>query len=336
MNKIKAAVLMATYNGEKYLRKQIDSILRQTFDNFILVIRDDGSSDETIAIIEEYCENDNRIVFLTNNSNEKGAYLNFWNLLYFARNNTICDYYFLCDQDDIWELNKLERMIKFAVTENPITPLLVYSDMSVINEKDEVIYDSYDMMLNNGDCHPCSTFYTRDLFWGCTMMINKSLLWNIPLFPLNDERITIMSHDTYLAEFAALYGEVKYLKQTLTRHRKHLDNVSGNATLLYNNRLILKKIFGSSFDKKSKIHARTYAQSILALTEFEKAGYSSPQSERIKKSIEKGGIYGVRQLLLYRVKKRQFTRSAILYLIMCSGLYRRYLKTYLAKEEIVQ
>lgn len=102
------AILLSTYNGEKFIKKQIDSLIAQTFSNWKLYIRDDGSTDKTISIIEEICESDNRI-FLYKETNI-GVKASFLSLL----SRVEADYYFFCDQDDFWYDNKIEKTLEYA------------------------------------------------------------------------------------------------------------------------------------------------------------------------------------------------------------------------------
>ena len=99
---------MATYNGEKYLREQIDSILKQTFKDWKLIMRDDGSKDRTIEILNEYEKKDKRIKVLQDNKGNLGVAKNFEELL----KNSSGEYVMFSDQDDYWMENKIEKYIK--------------------------------------------------------------------------------------------------------------------------------------------------------------------------------------------------------------------------------
>lgn len=323
--KPQVAVLMATYNGESYLKEQINSILEQSFSDFMLIIRDDGSTDTTIEIINSFAEKDSRIMLLENTDSKHGAYHNFWCLLYYARTELSCDYYFLSDQDDVWETDKIELSIAKMRECGNDKPILLYSDMAVIDENNNYIYTSYDKIMNIKSAIPQATFFTRDIFWGCTMAFNMELLKRIPLVSLDDNRIAIISHDTYLAEYAALNGKVVYLGKVTIKHRKHSKNVTGDSTLKYSSRTVLNKIFGSTFKEKSRKHARTYAQSLIALSTFARNGILTEEAIRIEDSIKHGGISGVNMLIRYRVFKKNFSRTVLIYIIMLSKSYIKYI-----------
>ena len=133
-------IVMSTYNGGQYLRQQLDSVLRQTVSDFLLLIRDDGSSDDTLSILHQYT--DPRIR-LTEGEN-LGPSGSFFALLEQAR-QLGADYVFFCDQDDIWMDNKLELLL--AEMQNvPSGPALVFSDFSMIDGQDAVTGESYSAM----------------------------------------------------------------------------------------------------------------------------------------------------------------------------------------------
>ena len=137
---IMIAILMATYNGSRYLREQIDSILSQTNDNWQLYIHDDGSTDSTMDIILEYCNKYiGKIVYLNDAQKHRGAAMSFMYLL----KQVEADYYMFCDQDDVWLPNKVEQEFKSITEYSNEKPILVFSDLYIVDEKLNVIEKSY-------------------------------------------------------------------------------------------------------------------------------------------------------------------------------------------------
>ena len=128
-------ILLATYNGEKYLRDQIDSILNQTYADFNLIISDDASTDDTVKILEEYKKKDSRITVYIQEKNI-GSNNNFEFLLTKVQN----DYYMLSDQDDIWEKEKIEKSVKKIKETNAD---LVFSDLAVVDANLNIINESF-------------------------------------------------------------------------------------------------------------------------------------------------------------------------------------------------
>ncbi len=133
-NSYKIAILLSTYNGEKYLEKQLDSLINQTYWKYCkLFIRDDGSVDKTHDILKKYSKKENIIVEYGENI---GIVKSFFKLINSIDN---CDYYFFCDQDDIWKPEKIEKAVTLLCNESCNIPLLYYSDRTVIDKDDKII-----------------------------------------------------------------------------------------------------------------------------------------------------------------------------------------------------
>lgn len=123
----KAVVMLSSYNGEKYIRQQIESILNQTHTNFVLYIRDDGSTDSTVSIIDELAASDSRIIFIKNNTN-----LGYPKCFYYLTDNAPkADYYFFSDQDDVWSDNKIESAINTMESYDVSIPVAYYGGYTI-------------------------------------------------------------------------------------------------------------------------------------------------------------------------------------------------------------
>ena len=137
-NENSIAILMATYNGEKYLSEQIDSIIAQNNRDWTLYIQDDGSNDNTRRIIDEYCQKDERIVYVDLGLTHQGCCNNFMTLL----NVVESKYYMFSDQDDVWLPEKidisLEKMKEQEIA-HPDKPILIFTDRILVNEKLEYL-----------------------------------------------------------------------------------------------------------------------------------------------------------------------------------------------------
>ena len=219
MDNFKIDILLATYNGEKYIRKQLDSILQQSYENWILRIHDDGSSDKTVAIIKEYEKYDGRILYYEDSNVGLGSKDNFDLLM--GRSNA--DFVLFADQDDIWPKNKLNQFIHYAEKVNVKNkPMMIFSNYSLIDSNDRVIrkcvMDKWEKAI----------FDTKMLLidnpiLGCAMMINKEMLdWarNIPKYADN--------HDQWIATLAYCCDRVFYIDEDLLFHRIHSNNVTLN------------------------------------------------------------------------------------------------------------
>ncbi|MCX6325136.1 MAG: glycosyltransferase [Bacteroidia bacterium] len=213
------SVCLATYNGEKYIKQQIDSILAQLSVNDELIVSDDSSYDNTVKIITDI--SDSRIKIFTNN--EKGYTSNFENTLRQARGNII----FLSDQDDIWLDNKVEICIKHLKTVD-----LVVSDCQIINCNNEIISESfYELRKPNKSSLGNLIKFG---FLGCCLAFRSDILKKALPFPTNRKLCT---HDNWLFLVGACLFTHKVLNDKLILYRRHSSNISpgslsANTTLL--------------------------------------------------------------------------------------------------------
>lgn len=216
-------ILLAAYNGEKYLNEQIQSVLNQTHKNFRLLIRDDCSQDGTQVILQHWSSlYPDKIVILPSDSRE-GAKGNFSVLMGQAES----PYILFCDQDDIWMKDKVEKsldlMLKTESKYGKSIPCLVHTDLKVVSEDLTSIADSF---WNFSRLNPQADSFHRLLMQntvtGCTALINKSLfnlLRNIP-----NESIM---HDWWTALVASAFGRIAYLCEPTVLYRQHKGNVIG-------------------------------------------------------------------------------------------------------------
>ena len=218
---MKIDILMATYNGEKYLREQLDSILNQTYKNFRLLISDDCSKDSTIEIINEYCKKDKRITLFKQEKN-LGIIKNFE----FLMKNVESEFFMFSDQDDIWNESKVEKSLnKIEETDSD----LVYSDLEVVDEKINTLSNSYWRLkefehkiykYNNFE-----SLYLNNFITGSTMIIRKNMLEKI--LPMVYESKYIL-HDYWTALVVSKLGKVSYIDESLVKYRQHKNNEIGS------------------------------------------------------------------------------------------------------------
>lgn len=212
---VSIAVLMSAYNGEKYIREQIDSILNQE-GNFKLklIIRDDGSTDTTCDILDEYAEKGDVVWYRGENLRSAKSFID---LLY---KNTGYDFYAFADQDDVWNPDKLKCGIDAIGNNN--NPCLYFSNAVYVDEAlqpmggttyhRELKYDFYSAIL-----YPC--------YLGCTMVFNNSLAEIVQKANIPD---VVQMHDSFLARVCvSVGGTITYDSATHILYRQHSDNVIG-------------------------------------------------------------------------------------------------------------
>lgn len=218
------AILLATYNGEKYLEEQLESLRKQTVENFVCFIHDDGSTDKTSKIIESYSE---RYVehFVHMGSVRKGGVK--YNFMYMLK-NVEAEYYMFCDQDDVWMPYKIEktyRKIKQIENETPYFPACVFSDAVVVDEELNIIKDSFYVGSGiNPDRMRLTDLLYQNTVLGCTMMFNR-LTREMAL--QEDVSDLIHMHDWFLALIVKSCGKIERIKEPFLYYRQHEDNASG-------------------------------------------------------------------------------------------------------------
>ena len=218
---MKIHILLSTYNGEQFLAEQIQSIQQQTVQDWKLLIRDDGSRDRTREIIQEFVAQDSRIHWINENESKNlGVIKSFHNLAQFEE----ADVYFFSDQDDVWLPQKLELSLAEARKYPAEMPLLVYMDLTVVNQDLEVLSIS---MIRSQSGHANTELVqelTENTVTGGVAMVNHALiqLWN--------QTEDILMHDWYLALLATAFGKLVYIDQPGELYRQHEHNVLGART----------------------------------------------------------------------------------------------------------
>lgn len=218
-------IVMATYNGMPYIREQLQSILWQDYQQFRLLIHDDGSTDGTVEEIRKVAERyPDKVFFIEDGITFKDAKKNFEHLL----KMTDADYIFLADQDDVWLPSKVSAMLKHIKNGEQQyggmhKPILVFSDLSPIDKNGFPKSTSMFKMENVNPRAVClELLLSRNIIPGCVMGFNRSLLEASLPFP--NEAIM---HDWWLALVAAATGNILYVPKSLVLYRQHERNAIG-------------------------------------------------------------------------------------------------------------
>jgi len=236
LNKI--FILLSTYNGARYLKAQLDSLFAQTYCSIEIIARDDDSNDETISILKSY-----NIKILDTKEN-LGAKESFAELLNYAVVNSTSDYFMFCDQDDVWEKDKIEKTFaKMQEMEQEFgnIPLLVHTDLKVADEHLHTIsssmwaYEHIDPSKNS-----LNRLLIHNTITGCTMMINRKLA-ELSL-PISSSSIM---HDWWIGLVASSFGKIGYIDESTIKYRQHGLNDTGAKK--YNYLSIIKKAYNLLF-----------------------------------------------------------------------------------------
>jgi len=232
-------ILLAVYNGQKYLTEQIDSLLAQTYSNYQILIRDDNSTDNSLEIIKEYCKQyPDKIKLVTDNLNNLGPSGNFSKLLEHSHN----DYSMFCDQDDIWLPDKIKlTLYKMKAAEELYhgLPILIHSDMKVVDYELNTIAGSFWELkkIDPNKSNNLKNIIFNNTVTGCTAMINRNLRNIITPIPEN-----VRVHDWWTAMNAAKYGKIFFIPQQTVLYRQHSNNIIGAMSKPLSFTLVITKL----------------------------------------------------------------------------------------------
>lgn len=217
----KVDILLATYNGEKYIKEQVESILNQTYENIQIIISDDCSTDKTRQVLKEY-ENNEKIKIFYQEKN-LGYVKNFEFLLKQVESNL----YMLSDQDDVWKKEKVEKSVEKIESEKLD---LVFGDLEVVDENLNTLYKSYNRYMHL--IHKIKKYqkdyrlqYLYNCMTGCTIISRKNWIDKVLPFPTNSK---YMIHDYWLGLVIALNGKVGYIEEPYILYRQHGKNQVGS------------------------------------------------------------------------------------------------------------
>lgn len=231
-------ILLSTYNGEKYLSEQLNSLFKQTIQNFILLVRDDGSTDRTIDIIKDYqMKYPSRIMLVEDSLGNLGSSRSFMKLLEYSNS----EYIMFCDQDDVWLPHKIELSLnKMKDLENIYSknvPLLIFTDLVVVNDKLNIISESFwrYQKLDPQISRDWRKLLAQNVITGCTIMINKKAKEvSLPYL------VETMMYDHWIGVNVAKYGKVDWINRPTVLYRQHSSNVAGAHK--YGIKYIIKKL----------------------------------------------------------------------------------------------
>jgi glycosyltransferase involved in cell wall biosynthesis len=217
-------IILGTYNGEKYLREQVESILAQTIKDWRLLIRDDGSNDGTVAIIQDYVKHHpGKIIQVDPDGENLGVVANFGRLMEVSS----ADYVMFCDQDDVWYPDKIARsygaLLDMEVTYGNQVPLLVHTDARLVDEQMNPTHDSFHRALSH-EAQRTSLAYEliQNTAHGCTIIMNRALLALAVPMPAEARM-----HDMWVHLMAQSCGYAEYLDVATLDYRQHGKNVIG-------------------------------------------------------------------------------------------------------------
>ncbi|ATM20273.1 glycosyltransferase family 2 protein [Raoultella ornithinolytica] len=266
----KVDVILATYNGDRYIAEQISSILLN-FDKLTdyscrLLISDDSSNDNTVDVINKFINSDERVI-LIDIQKKGGVKENFYHLIAKAD----ADYVFFCDQDDFWLPEKMRVFLEqFEILENDHSandkkPILIHSDLCVADHVLSPIHRSMFSYQKLNKNPVFSELLVSNSITGCVMACNKSLM-NIA--KKNDLTKAIM-HDWYIGLLASCYGRIHFIDKPLILYRQHGNNQVGAKEFTLNGLLNIKNLISVFRRAKQSVRkTKEQAEFFLINNEF--------------------------------------------------------------------
>ncbi|MBN2475449.1 MAG: glycosyltransferase family 2 protein [Pirellulales bacterium] len=223
----KAFIVLGTCNGARYLSELVDSVRRQSYRDWTMLVRDDQSDDGTAALLEQLAAEDPRLVILPGDSRREGPIGNFARLLESARDRG-ADYVLPADQDDVWLPEKISRQMELMrrteVEAGAGEPVLVYSDLSVVDAGLRTVHPSFFRhgRFRRNPPDPLRTLLAHNFIPACAMLLNRPLLELVlPVPPC------VPMHDWWIALCAAAAGRLACVSQAMLLYRQHGHNTVG-------------------------------------------------------------------------------------------------------------
>jgi glycosyltransferase involved in cell wall biosynthesis len=218
-------VLLATYNGERFVARQIESVLKQMDQRCRLLIRDDGSSDGTVSVVRQFvAEQPGRVILLDEKGPRLGACASFSYLL----EHSDADYLVLCDQDDVWLPGRITKPLqRIQAVEQELgtgTPVLAHTDLVVVDENLQVIAPSFWAYsnLNPYRGSGLNRLLVQNVVTGCATVINRALARLACPIPRGSPM-----HDWWLALVASSFGRIEAVPEKTVLYCQHSDNRLG-------------------------------------------------------------------------------------------------------------
>ena len=235
------SVCMATFNGEQFIRRQLDTVCRCIGSDDEIVISDDGSTDKTVDIIRSYANTDARVRLIK--GMHQGVIGNFEAAITEARG----DYIFLCDQDDIWKENKVSEVME-VFSRNRSCELVVH-DARLVDAKEDVYSET--LFSLRGSRAGLVKNLIKNSYVGCCMAFRRSLVTKILPIPRNVEM-----HDWWIGMVAELFDSPVFIREELINYRRHQANTSGMhhhpVRIMIHNRITLLVELSRRFIRQAK------------------------------------------------------------------------------------
>lgn len=303
-------ILLATHNGERYIKEQIESILAQSNKNWVLLISDDNSSDKTPEIIDMYQKKYlGKIEVLKSIGGFGSACGNFFYLMRKAVDRS-AEYIMFCDQDDIWKMNKisitLAQMKKDEAQYGVQYPLLVFTDLQVVDANLNLSSPSFVRYSRlNSSRTALHYLLIQNVVTGCTVMFNQYIGKLALQYHDNKD---ILMHDWWMALVAAAFGKISFIDVPTVEYRQHGGNAVG-AKRISSLSVLYKKIFSDNDIKMSMKRSMLQAEQFYSVYK----SLLAPAEQRLVQNYARlykfGKVRRIKYMIKFRILKYGFFRK---------------------------
>jgi len=291
MNKL-VSVVLATYNGEKFLAEQLDSVIQQTYGNLEIIISDDCSTDNTWPLVEQYAKIDKRIKGFRNKENI-GYTKNFENAILQSSG----EYVAFCDQDDIWDKSKIEYML-----DNSDSEKLIFSDSELIDENGISMNKKLSDLKHVRSYYSCLPFLIGNCVPGHDCLVDRSSLLGTLPFP------DCCVYDWWLAFYFTCHGGIRFIDKPLVKYRQHMSN-SVPAIRVGKKKKIDKKQKTENIKQRMLLFAQTAKRLNSRDAQIIETLAATYQNHSLKNSVLRCKIFFENSESLLALKKRNQVRK---------------------------
>ena len=318
------AVLLSSYNGARYITEQLRSLESQSYRNFDLFIRDDGSTDATCELIEAFKASSSLSIYVHYDTVNVGALKSFELLLNWSfQEGSTYEYMMFCDQDDIWFENKIERSYhKISAMQERYgssVPLLVYTDLEIVDADGAVLGSSFWKYFHlDPKKNACNDLAMQCNVTGCTMILNRHLAWRALPFHANS-----VMHDHWIGLIASSLGVIDFIDDATLSYRQHTTNVSGGAPKFNLSYIVTKALKYYNDDEFDAVLGRQIdqAEGLLEHCPQEDLGRCAEILDAMRRLRSSSALQRLRLVWRYRLFKQGWIRNIglVFWLIRISG-----------------
>lgn len=297
-------ILLSVYNGSCYLDELLDSIQKQSYEQWSLLVRDDDSLDGSSNLVKKFANKNLNKVILSANKQNLGVKRSFGELIKMViQQNKKDNYFMFADQDDYWLKKKVEKtyqkMQELESIYGKDIPILVHSNLTVVDEKLNILAPSFWKYQHiDPSKDSLNRLLLHNTVTGCTMMINRALAEKIKNIPHE-----AIMHDWWVAMVASAFGKIAYIDESLMLYRQHGKNDTGAKQ--YGLRYFIKKFFA----KPSLAKYIHQSKAFLALYGHELDEYHKSMLEEFSSFDGLSKFQKLRVLFKYKIWKSSFMRN---------------------------